>query len=103
MLFLSKVLGMMYGNFERGKKKDFSSSFDHSIYDLYIIDYLFTKEYFINNHIDLALCDHFGDSCIEAASSLNIPYIVTTSIDLTKGKNHLIASITKFAYLVWLY
>ncbi|KAI9476185.1 MAG: hypothetical protein EXX96DRAFT_507204 [Benjaminiella poitrasii] len=50
-------------------------------------DYEFAKEYFINYNIDLAMCDHFAEACIEAATTLNIPYIVTTAVDILKDSS----------------
>lgn len=44
------------------------------------------KKYFENNNIDLAICDHFSDACYSAAELLDIPYIITTAIPITKGK-----------------
>lgn len=31
------------------------------------------------------MCDHFFESCMDAAKAVNIPYIVTASMDLSKG------------------
>ncbi|KAI8073485.1 uncharacterized protein B0P05DRAFT_604795 [Gilbertella persicaria] len=47
-------------------------------------DYQFTRDYFISHKIDVAICDHFGETCVDAATSLNIPYIITSSMELTK-------------------
>jgi hypothetical protein len=66
-----------------------------------ILDYFFTKEYFTNNKIDLALCNQFGDACVEAASVLNIPYIVTTALDITKGKSLYSIKAYRVAYVAF--
>lgn len=50
------------------------------------IDYHFTRQFFIDNRIDVALCDHFADACVDAATNLTIPYIVTAAMDVTRGK-----------------
>lgn len=50
-----------------------------------LIDYLFTRQYFIDAKIDVALCDHFADACVDVATNLSIPYIVTAAMDVTKG------------------
>ncbi|KAI8968528.1 hypothetical protein BDF20DRAFT_896890 [Mycotypha africana] len=50
-------------------------------------DFLGTKQYFIDNNIDLALCDHFSDACMDAATVLRIPFIYTGSLDLTKDSS----------------
>ncbi|KAI8636692.1 hypothetical protein BD408DRAFT_355160 [Parasitella parasitica] len=63
-LFMSQVMDLMFSNFER--------------------DYLFTRQFFIDNRIDVALCDHFADPCVEAATNLSIPYIITAAMDTTK-------------------
>lgn len=52
------------------------------------IDYLFTRQFFIDNSIDVALCDHFADACVDAATNLSIPYIVTAAMDLTRGMHY---------------
>jgi hypothetical protein len=57
-------------------------SFENIIY----IDFQIAKEYFENNNIDLAICDHFSDACYSAAKLLDIPYIITVAIPITKGK-----------------
>lgn len=41
--------------------------------------------YFQDNKIDLALCDHFVGACVDAATTYNIPYIVTATFDSTSG------------------
>ncbi|KAI7901476.1 uncharacterized protein BX663DRAFT_437558 [Cokeromyces recurvatus] len=48
-------------------------------------DYEFLNKYFRDNNVDLVLCDHFAESCLEAATSLNIPYIVTSTFEMTKA------------------
>lgn len=50
------------------------------------IDYAILLDYFKRNEVDLALCDHFMEVCIDAATTLNIPYIVTSSLEFTSGK-----------------
>ncbi|CAO3655992.1 unnamed protein product [Mucor fragilis] len=62
--FMSKGFEYMYANFER--------------------DFKAVKEYFESNHIDLAICDHFSDVCYTAADMLQIPYIVTSTLPITK-------------------
>ncbi|KAL7315288.1 hypothetical protein PS15m_006754 [Mucor circinelloides] len=62
--FMSKGFEYMYANFER--------------------DFKAAKEYFESNSIDLAICDHFSDACYSAAELLNIPYIVTSTLPITK-------------------
>jgi len=49
------------------------------------LDFKAAKEYFESNSIDLAICDHFSDACYSAAELLNIPYIVTSTLPITKG------------------
>lgn len=34
----------------------------------------------------MVLCDHFMESCAEAATALNIPYIITSTLEFTGGK-----------------
>ncbi|KAI9253633.1 hypothetical protein EDC94DRAFT_546345 [Helicostylum pulchrum] len=46
-------------------------------------DYAILLDYFKRNEVDLALCDHFMEVCIDAATTLNIPYIVTSSLEFT--------------------
>ncbi|KAI9475697.1 MAG: hypothetical protein EXX96DRAFT_540281 [Benjaminiella poitrasii] len=65
--FLALGFGLMFQHFEK--------------------EYEFTKEYFTNYNVDLALCDHFSQSCIEAAKALNIPYIVTSTLEITKDSS----------------
>jgi hypothetical protein len=36
-------------------------------------------------NIDVILCDHFFDPCVFAATKANIPFIITSTADLTKG------------------
>ncbi|GAA5811398.1 hypothetical protein MFLAVUS_004833 [Mucor flavus] len=42
-------------------------------------DYLKIKEHVINNQIDLLICDSVNRACIEAATSLEIEFVVTSS------------------------
>ncbi|KAI8365753.1 hypothetical protein BD560DRAFT_401581 [Blakeslea trispora] len=51
------------------------------------LDYEFAKDYFILKEIDVAICDHFGEACVNAATTLNIPYIITSSMDFTKDSS----------------
>ncbi|KAI9353987.1 hypothetical protein BD770DRAFT_445314 [Pilaira anomala] len=46
-------------------------------------DYVTLKDYFKENQVDLVLCDHFMESCAEAATALNIPYIITSTLEFT--------------------
>ncbi|KAI7889146.1 uncharacterized protein EV154DRAFT_467773 [Mucor mucedo] len=46
-------------------------------------DYFTYLSYFESNRIDLALCDHFVDACVDAANTLSIPFIVTSTLDYT--------------------
>ncbi|KAL0142477.1 hypothetical protein V8B55DRAFT_1498356 [Mucor lusitanicus] len=62
--FMAMVFDLMFNNYER--------------------DYLFTRQFFIDNKIDVALCDHFADACVDVATNLSIPYIVTAAMDVTK-------------------
>lgn len=41
--------------------------------------------YFKNNEIDLVLCDFLVNVCVDAATMLNIPYIITAAMDTTTG------------------
>ncbi|KAI8643021.1 hypothetical protein BD408DRAFT_431766 [Parasitella parasitica] len=65
--FIGKTFDYMYANFER--------------------DFIAAKEYFKDNGIDLAICDHFSDACYSAANMLNIPYIITLAVPLTKDSS----------------
>jgi len=49
------------------------------------IDFEAAKKFFESNDIDLAICDHFSDACYSAADMLRIPYIVTSTLPITKG------------------
>lgn len=85
---MRKGLDYMYASFERGMYSVHDSlcrtvySLDNIIY----IDFQMAKEYFENNNIDLAICDHFSDACYSAAKLLDIPYIITAAVPITKGK-----------------
>ncbi|KAI8973694.1 hypothetical protein BDF20DRAFT_883645 [Mycotypha africana] len=46
--------------------------------------YHFARDYFIRNNVDVVLCDHFADACLEAALSLKLPFIVTSTILLNE-------------------
>lgn len=48
-------------------------------------DFAFAKNFFAENHIDLVICDHIAESCVEAAIASNLPFIVTSTADYTKG------------------
>ncbi|OBZ88258.1 UDP-glucuronosyltransferase 2B9 [Choanephora cucurbitarum] len=41
--------------------------------------YLAIRDYLAENEVDLALCDHFAGSCVDAAKAVGIPYIITTT------------------------
>ncbi|GAN02803.1 UDP-glucoronosyl and UDP-glucosyl transferase [Mucor ambiguus] len=45
----------------------------------------FSKGKYFSNKIDLAICDHIAESCVEAAIASNLPFIVTATADYTKG------------------
>jgi hypothetical protein len=36
--------------------------------------------------IDVLICDHWFEPCMYAANAAKIPFIVTSSHDITKGK-----------------
>jgi hypothetical protein len=36
--------------------------------------------------LDVILCDHFFEPCISAAIEAKIPFVVTTALEMTKGK-----------------
>ncbi|KAI9244531.1 hypothetical protein EDC94DRAFT_629544 [Helicostylum pulchrum] len=42
-------------------------------------DYLEIKEYIVKDKIDLVVCDSVNSPCLEAAVSLDIPFVVTTT------------------------
>ncbi|KAI9359424.1 hypothetical protein BD770DRAFT_363034 [Pilaira anomala] len=46
-------------------------------------DFTTLREYFQESKVDLALCDHFTGSCVDAARHLKIPFIVTSTLDLS--------------------
>ncbi|KAG2198133.1 hypothetical protein INT47_001531 [Mucor saturninus] len=46
-------------------------------------EYLALLNYFKTNEIDLALCDILMNVCVDAATTLNIPYIITVAMDFT--------------------
>lgn len=45
-----------------------------------VIDYQKTLEFFKSKSVDVAICDHFTASCQEACHTLQIPFLVTSSI-----------------------
>ncbi|KAI7889173.1 uncharacterized protein EV154DRAFT_446766 [Mucor mucedo] len=47
-------------------------------------DYFSFLKYFKSNMIDVVLCDHFLKSCVDAATTARIPYIVTAATEMTK-------------------
>ncbi|KAG2235679.1 hypothetical protein BDF21DRAFT_355458 [Thamnidium elegans] len=46
-------------------------------------DYAILFDYFNRTKVDLALCDHFMEVCVDAAMTLNIPFILTSSLEIT--------------------
>lgn len=50
-----------------------------------MLDFTFAKRFFAENQIDLVICDHIAESCVEAAIASNLPFIVTATADYTKG------------------
>lgn len=50
-----------------------------------MLDFTFAKDFFAENQIDLVICDHIAESCVEAAIASNLPFIVTATADYTKG------------------
>lgn len=44
------------------------------------IDYKETVQFFKSKNMDVAICDHFTVSCQEACHTLQIPFLVTSSI-----------------------
>ncbi|KAL7321826.1 hypothetical protein PS15m_001554 [Mucor circinelloides] len=55
-----------------------------SIFKNFSKDFMFAKNFFAENHIDLVICDHIAESCVEAAIASNLPFIVTATADYTK-------------------
>ncbi|OBZ83696.1 UDP-glucuronosyltransferase 3A2 [Choanephora cucurbitarum] len=49
--------------------------------------YLGVRDYLIENEVDLVLCDHFADSCVDAARSVGIPYVIATTPTLSEAAN----------------
>ncbi|KAI8380716.1 hypothetical protein BD560DRAFT_386907 [Blakeslea trispora] len=54
------------------------------VYSNYEEAYLALQKHFIENKVDLALCDHFADACIDAAVSVGIPFSITAVMPMTK-------------------
>ncbi|KAI8887256.1 glycosyltransferase family 1 protein [Backusella circina FSU 941] len=50
-------------------------------------DYLTMVDMIKIHNIDLILCDHFFDPCVFAAVKANIPFIVTSTADLTRDSS----------------
>ncbi|KAI7889149.1 uncharacterized protein EV154DRAFT_553305 [Mucor mucedo] len=63
LAFFPKVIDMATKNYEK--------------------EYLALLNYFKTNEIDLALCDILMNVCVDAATTLNIPYIITAAMDFT--------------------
>jgi hypothetical protein len=96
---MSKAIGLMATHYERGNfificgeirwggGGRFALSFSKLSHIKFLIDYAAFIDYFKNHDTDVALCDHFMEPCVDAATKLNIPYVITASMDLSKGKN----------------
>ncbi|KAI8373522.1 hypothetical protein EDC96DRAFT_498624 [Choanephora cucurbitarum] len=60
-----------------------------TLFDLVLSDYkkgfLAVRDYLIENEVDLALCDHFAEACVDAAVSIGIPFVITTTPAVTDG------------------
>lgn len=81
--FLAKTLDIITGNFERGTT---IIPFNFILFKPFLsLDFQFTKDYFIENNIDVAICDHFAEACFDVCDALNIPFIVTSTMDMTQG------------------
>ncbi|KAI8359807.1 hypothetical protein BD560DRAFT_437506 [Blakeslea trispora] len=63
--FISHAIGLGSGEFKR--------------------DFFAIRQYFTENNINLAICDHLAEACSNAAVSAGIPYIITSSHALSKG------------------
>ncbi|KAI8331114.1 hypothetical protein BD560DRAFT_494174 [Blakeslea trispora] len=86
--FIKKAFNVLYVNFER--------------------DFEFAKNYFIAHEIDVVICDHFAEVCVDAANAVKIPYIITATMEITKDSQtpythndimHLIQPTTEFESL----
>jgi hypothetical protein len=51
-----------------------------------VIEYAAFSELLEHKAIDLVICDHFVDSCIEAARSRNISFVITSTLAIAPGK-----------------
>jgi UDP-N-acetylglucosamine:LPS N-acetylglucosamine transferase len=50
------------------------------------IDYKTMIDMIKLHKIDVLICDHWFEPCMYAANAAKIPFIVTSSHDITKGK-----------------
>jgi len=48
--------------------------------------YLEHVDFFSKHNVDLAVCDHFNDACIEASITRKIPFIYTSAPLYSPGK-----------------
>ncbi|KAI9472427.1 MAG: hypothetical protein EXX96DRAFT_584046 [Benjaminiella poitrasii] len=59
-------------------------SLGKKLLSIYPKDFKATVDFLREKQVDLVVCDHFMDVCIDAAISQGIPYVVTMSLDYTK-------------------
>lgn len=50
------------------------------------LEYHTILSYLEINKVDLVLCDFIMNVCVDAATTLNIPYIITAAMDTTTGE-----------------
>lgn len=98
------MVEMLNINYERGKKKKkyvyfweiwFIKTFSLSF--VRYTDFTALKEYFRDSKVDLALCDHFTDTCVDAARYLKIPFVVTSTLDLSSGKKKIFLNVRHYS------
>ncbi|KAI8369805.1 hypothetical protein EDC96DRAFT_503447 [Choanephora cucurbitarum] len=66
--------------------KQISLVFDLTLAE-YKEGYLAVRDYLIENKVDLAICDHFADSCVDAARFVGVPYVIATTPTLSEAAN----------------
>jgi hypothetical protein len=55
--------------------------------NIFDLEYNELLSYFKINKVDLVLCDFIMSVCVDAATSLKIPYIITSAMDTTTGEH----------------
>jgi hypothetical protein len=82
------VLALIAAPWEKGKNFSFFIFSPSNSNTLPFSDFIALVNLFNTSNIDVVLCDHLVDVCVDAAKATNKTFIITLVGENTKGKYH---------------